>query len=101
MGAQLTELIRCLNVLETRRQGSSGYHLFEAYNSISNNRTLQSDLQQIFGVMQDYYEGGPASFCPRERIDVTTWDSPHHGPHALPPLPAADLRYQHDLALRP
>jgi hypothetical protein len=54
MGAQLTELIRCLNVLETRRQGSSGYHLFEAYNSLSNNRSLQSDLQQIFGVMQDY-----------------------------------------------
>jgi hypothetical protein len=54
MGPQLTELIRCLNVLETRRQGSSGYHLFQAYNSISNNRTLQSDLQQIFGVMQDY-----------------------------------------------
>ena len=31
-----------------------GYYLFEAYNSISNNRTLQSDLQQIFGVMQDF-----------------------------------------------
>ena len=54
MGAPLTELIRCLNVLETRRQGSSGYHLFEAFNSMSTDHALQSDMQQIFDVMQGY-----------------------------------------------
>ena len=51
MGAQLTEVIRCLNVLETDRTGSSSYRIYEAYDVRQMSRVVQDDLERVFAAM--------------------------------------------------
>ena len=54
MGIFLTELIRCMNVLETARSGSSNYHVFQSLNSLQSDPFVQEDVERIFGLMQGH-----------------------------------------------
>jgi hypothetical protein len=54
MGIFLTELMRCMNVLETARSGSSGYHVFQSLNSLRNDPHVRADVERIFGLMQGH-----------------------------------------------
>ena len=53
MGIFLTELIRCLNVLEAARIGASGYRTFVAYVALKDNPAVHQDVRRIFASMQD------------------------------------------------
>ena len=54
MGFLLAELMRCMNVLETARSGSSGYHVFQSLDSLRNDPRVQADVEHIFGLMQGH-----------------------------------------------
>jgi hypothetical protein len=54
MGTFLAELMRCMNVLETERSGSSSYHIFQSLNSLRNDPHVWDDVEQIFGLMQGH-----------------------------------------------
>jgi len=52
MGIFLTELMRFLNELETKRAGKSGYHIFDAFNKIANNADIAAICEFVFKAMQ-------------------------------------------------
>ena len=53
MGIFLTELIRCLNVLEAARIGASGYSTFAAYAALRDTPAVHEDVRRIFASMGD------------------------------------------------
>jgi hypothetical protein len=54
MGIFLTELIRCMNVLETARSGSSGYHIFQKFHRLRDDGQVRDDTANVFEAMRDY-----------------------------------------------
>jgi hypothetical protein len=54
MGIFLTELMRCLNVLEVERNGISGYYIFEAFHAVADNPGTRESVDRLFKAMEEY-----------------------------------------------